>query len=63
MALRQTERQMQRERNRSQETMRTLEDATQVRQEQLTRQLRDAERDKNLMIVSLLVLENSFFFF
>lgn len=53
VALRQTERQMQRERNRSQETMRTLEDATRVREEQLTRQLRDAERDKNLMIATL----------
>ncbi|XP_040179409.1 coiled-coil alpha-helical rod protein 1 [Rana temporaria] len=53
VALRQTERQMQRERNRSQETMHTLEDATRVRQEQLTRQLRDAERDKNLMIATL----------
>ncbi|PIO39888.1 hypothetical protein AB205_0016610, partial [Aquarana catesbeiana] len=53
VALRQTERQMQRERNRSQETMRTLEDATRVREEQLSRQLRDAERDKNLMIATL----------
>lgn len=33
--------------------MRTLEDATRVREEQLTRQLRDAERDKNLMIATL----------
>ncbi|XP_077318665.1 coiled-coil alpha-helical rod protein 1 isoform X2 [Lithobates pipiens] len=53
VALRQTERQMQRERNRNQETMRTLEDATRVREEQLTRQLRDAERNKNLMIATL----------
>ncbi|CAI9621549.1 unnamed protein product [Staurois parvus] len=53
VALRQGERQMQRERNRSQEIMRTLEDATRVREEQLTRQLREAERDKNLMSATL----------
>nr|DBA20558.1 TPA: hypothetical protein GDO54_017322 [Pyxicephalus adspersus] len=33
--------------------MRTLEDATRVREEQLTQQLRNAERDKNLMIATL----------
>ncbi|XP_018416128.1 PREDICTED: coiled-coil alpha-helical rod protein 1 [Nanorana parkeri] len=53
VALRQTERQMQRERNRSQETMRTLEDAARLREERLTGQLRDAERDKNLMTATL----------
>ncbi|XP_075692483.1 coiled-coil alpha-helical rod protein 1 [Rhinoderma darwinii] len=53
VALRQTERQMQREKIRSQETRSTLEDATRVREEQLARQLRDAERDKNLMMATL----------
>ncbi|CAJ0948839.1 unnamed protein product [Ranitomeya imitator] len=53
VTFRQTERQMQREKARSQETISTLEDAARVREEQLTRQLRDAERDKNLMMVRL----------
>ncbi|XP_075042747.1 coiled-coil alpha-helical rod protein 1 isoform X2 [Mixophyes fleayi] len=53
VALRQTERQMQREKTRSQETMRTVEDAARLRDEQLSRQLREAERDKNLMIATL----------
>lgn len=53
VALRQSERQMQREKTRSQETRSTLEDAARIREEQLTRQLRDAERDKNLMTATL----------
>ncbi|KAM5146913.1 coiled-coil alpha-helical rod protein 1 isoform 1-T2 [Mantella aurantiaca] len=53
VALRQTERQIQRERNRSQETMRTIEDAARLREEQLTQKLQDAERDKNLMNATL----------
>ncbi|XP_073497860.1 coiled-coil alpha-helical rod protein 1 [Phyllobates terribilis] len=53
VTLRQTERQIQREKTRSQETISTLEDAARVRNEQLTRQLREAERDKNLMMATL----------
>ncbi|XP_040298519.1 coiled-coil alpha-helical rod protein 1 [Bufo bufo] len=53
VALRQTERQIQREKTRSQETTSTIEDAARVREEQLVRQLRDAERDKNLMMATL----------
>ncbi|KAM4696208.1 coiled-coil alpha-helical rod protein 1 [Rhinophrynus dorsalis] len=53
VALRQAERQMQREKTRSQETMRTMEDAARTREEQLSRQIQEAERDKNLMIATL----------
>ncbi|KAM4020695.1 coiled-coil alpha-helical rod protein 1-like isoform 2-T2 [Anomaloglossus baeobatrachus] len=53
VTLRHTERQIQREKTRSQETRCTLEDAARVREEQLTRQLREAERDKNLMMATL----------
>ncbi|XP_041428840.1 coiled-coil alpha-helical rod protein 1 isoform X2 [Xenopus laevis] len=53
VALRQSERQMQREKTRNQETLRTFEDAAQTLQEQLSQQLRQAERDKNLMIATL----------
>ncbi|XP_077142065.1 coiled-coil alpha-helical rod protein 1 isoform X2 [Ranitomeya variabilis] len=53
VTFRQTERQIQREKTRSQETISTLEDAARVREEQLTRQLREAERDKNLMMATL----------
>ncbi|XP_063794104.1 coiled-coil alpha-helical rod protein 1 isoform X2 [Pseudophryne corroboree] len=53
VALRQTERQMQREKTRSQETMHTLEDGARLREEQLSLQLREADRDKNLMIATL----------
>uniref|UniRef100_A0A8C5QPZ5 Coiled-coil alpha-helical rod protein 1 n=2 Tax=Leptobrachium leishanense TaxID=445787 RepID=A0A8C5QPZ5_9ANUR len=53
VALRQSERQTQREKSRSQETLHTMEEATRLREEQLSRQLRDAERDKNLMIATL----------
>ncbi|XP_056397247.1 coiled-coil alpha-helical rod protein 1-like isoform X2 [Hyla sarda] len=56
VALRQSERQMQREKARNQETISTIEDAARVREEQLTRQLCDAERDKNLMTVSSLYM-------
>ncbi|XP_071979017.1 coiled-coil alpha-helical rod protein 1 [Engystomops pustulosus] len=53
VTLRQTERQMQREKTRNKETISTLEDAARVREEQLSRQLREAERDKNLMVATL----------
>eukprot|EP00079_Xenopus_tropicalis_P037865 XP_017951636.1 PREDICTED: coiled-coil alpha-helical rod protein 1 isoform X1 [Xenopus tropicalis] len=53
VALRQSERQMQREKTRNQETLRSLEDASRTREEQLSQQLREAERDKNLMIATL----------
>ncbi|XP_073405050.1 coiled-coil alpha-helical rod protein 1 isoform X3 [Dendrobates tinctorius] len=53
VTFRQTERQIQREKTRSKETINTLEDAARVREEQLTRQLREAERDKNLMMATL----------
>ncbi|KAM8952749.1 coiled-coil alpha-helical rod protein 1 [Pelodytes ibericus] len=53
VALRQTERQMQREKARSQEMLRTLEDAARLREEKLSQQLREAERDKNLMSATL----------
>ncbi|XP_069799861.1 coiled-coil alpha-helical rod protein 1 isoform X2 [Dendropsophus ebraccatus] len=53
VALRQNERQMQREKTRNQEIISTIEDAARVREEQITRQLRDTERDKNLMMATL----------
>ncbi|XP_063287424.1 coiled-coil alpha-helical rod protein 1 isoform X1 [Pelobates fuscus] len=53
VALRQSERQMQREKARTQETLHTMEEAARLREEQLSRQLREAERDKNLMIATL----------
>ncbi|XP_075439321.1 coiled-coil alpha-helical rod protein 1-like isoform X2 [Ascaphus truei] len=53
VALRQAERQTQREKTRSRETLRALEDAARTEEEQLGRRLQEAERDKNLMTATL----------
>ncbi|KAM4641766.1 coiled-coil alpha-helical rod protein 1 [Discoglossus pictus] len=53
VALRQAERQSQRDKDRSQETLHTVEEAARIREEQLSKQLREAERDKNLMTATL----------
>ncbi|KAG8448670.1 hypothetical protein GDO86_015663 [Hymenochirus boettgeri] len=53
VALRHTERQMQREKVRNQETLCTLEDGAQIREEELMQKLRKAEMDKNLMTATL----------